>query len=460
MSAHLENELAWTERPARELVRLSWPIAVSMLSYSTMTVVDTLFVSRIGSAALAGVGLGGATAFLCLCFSFGLLRAVKTLVSQAVGAGRGGEVSSYLGAGIWLALGLGAATLAVGEALAHGLPFVAATPASGAAAKTYVSIRMLGTPTVLVYVALREARYGVGDARSPMRAAVFANLVNIALEWVFVVALGKGVAGAAWATVIAEVAEAAMLVFAQREHGFGLRSATKAHLVAAWRLGLPTGAQFLVEMGSFATLTALVAGFGEVDAAAHQIVIQICTLSFLPAVAVSEAASVLTGQAVGAGRHGLVRVVSRRALALGAGYMGLCSLAFAFGGDLIVSRFAHTAALQETAVSLLAIAAVFQVFDGANIVARGALRGTGDVRFAAWAGILASWCLTPPFAWYLGGRLGMGVRGGWIGMCVEVIVGAVILWWRLEGGGWRAAALGSRERFAKAAGVVAAAPAG
>ena len=445
MNPQLEERLPWAERPMRELVRLAWPITVSMLSYSTMTVVDTLFVSRLGSAALAGVGLGGTVAFLCLCFSFGLLRAVKTLVSQSVGAGRGTEVSAYLGAGLVLAVGLGAATLLVGELLSSVLRFVAATQASGEASRNYLRVRMLGAPAVLVYVALREARYGQGDARSPMRAALVANVTNIALDWLFVVALHRGVAGAAWATVLSEVGEAAWLVFAQRRSGFGLASVTRVHLLATWRLGLPTGIQFFVEMGSFATLTALVAGFGELDAAAHQIVLQVCTLSFLPAVAVSEAASVLTGQAVGAGRHTLVRAVSRRGLVLAAGYMGLCGLTFATQGRWIVGRFTQEPALVHTALCLLSVAAVFQVFDGANIVARGALRGTGDVRFAAWAGILAAWCLTPPLAWLLGGHLGLGAFGGWIGMCVEVIVGAAILWWRLERGGWKAAARRARE---------------
>jgi MATE family multidrug resistance protein len=93
------------------------------------------------------------------------------------------------------------------------------------------------------------------------------------------------------------------------------------------------------------------------------------------------------------------------------------------------------------------VAAVFQVFDGANVVARGALRGTGDVTWPAWVGILTAWALTPPLTWFLGWHLGLGALGGWIGLCLEIILGAALMWWRLERGGWRHAAAKSRVRL-------------
>ena len=165
------ESLDWERRPARELMRLSWPITVSTLSYSVMTLVDTLLVSGLGAAQLAGVGLGGTAAFALLCFSFGLLRGVKTLVAQAVGAGRASEIGAYLGA-------------ALSAAVAHRprhrrrraarsptlLVHIAATRGGRRRRRAPTSrIRNLGAPLALVYVALREVRYAQGDARSPMR---------------------------------------------------------------------------------------------------------------------------------------------------------------------------------------------------------------------------------------------------------------------------------------------------
>src|SRR5687767_7404842 len=135
--------LPWAGKPFAELGRLAWPIAVSTLSYSVMTLVGVLFVGRLGAGALAGVGLGGTVAFSLLCFGFGLLRAVKVLVSQANGAGRPEDHRAILAAGLVASAGLAVATIAIGELAAELLTSVAATAVSGEAARTYMRIRLL-----------------------------------------------------------------------------------------------------------------------------------------------------------------------------------------------------------------------------------------------------------------------------------------------------------------------------
>lgn len=454
MSAVRKNEqfraeLGWAETPLRELLHLAWPIAVSWLSFSVMTLVGTLFVGRLGPAALAAVGLGGTVAFSLMCFGFGMLRGVKVLVSQAVGAGRREDHHAILVGGLGWALALSVVTMAAGELVASLLPSIAATQVSGNAARAYVRIRMLGTPLLLAAVALREARYGLGDSKSPMVAAIAANVVNIASDYVLIILLEQGVAGAAVSTIVANAVEVAFLVVVQRRDGLLLRLPSWGEITAIWRIGSPTGIQFVLESGSFVLLAAMLASLSEVEMAAHQIAIQVIHFSFLPAFAVSEAASVLAGQAVGANRDELVPRVARQAMWATGLYCGACSLAFAFAGAQIVAPFTREAATQLVAVRLLIVAAVFQVFDAANIVARGALRGTGDVRVAAIIGIGTAWLATPPLTWLLGVRYGLGALGGWIGLCLEVILGAVLLWVRLRSGAWRAHAAESRARLAR-----------
>src|SRR5579872_2798996 len=175
MISRPDDSLPWAAQPLRELIRLSWPITVSTLSYSVMTLVDTLLVSRLGKSELAGVGLGGTAAFVLMCFSFGLLRGVKTLVSQAVGARRHRDIGAYLGAALCVAAALGGLTILLGPPVAEVLRRISATAAAGGHAATYLQIRVLGTPLAMLYCALREVRYGQGDARSPMIATVAAN---------------------------------------------------------------------------------------------------------------------------------------------------------------------------------------------------------------------------------------------------------------------------------------------
>jgi MATE family multidrug resistance protein len=209
-------------------------------------------------------------------------------------------------------------------------------------------------------------------------------------------------------------------------------------------MGLPLGGQMLLEVAAFAILTAMFSAMSEVDVAAHQIALQVIHFSFLPALAIGEAASVMVGQAVGADRDELVRPLARQTLWLVVLYTGLCALACAAAAWPIAGAFSDDPALRRTTVHLLYIAAAFQIFDGANIVGRSVLRGTGDVRWPAVVNVAMAWLVTPPLALLLGYGLGWGVSGGWLGFCAEIIGGALLLWWRLERGHWLLAAKRSR----------------
>jgi MATE family multidrug resistance protein len=433
-----EPAMQWEARPLRALLRLAGPIAVSMLSYSIMTLVDTIVVGRLGAAALAGVGLGGTVAFALLCFWFGLLRGTKTLVSQAIGAGRRDLVNAYRAASLATAVVAGVAMIAVGQGVAALLAHVAATPAAGHAAGTYLRIRNLAAPMTLVFGALREVRYGEGDARSPMLASIAANVVNVALSTTFVFAFGWGIAGVAAGTAIAQSAEAAFLwLLPERTQRWRSGMPTREHFAALLRVGLPTAVQLGLEVGAFAILTAFISSLSETQMAAHQIALQACQFSFLPAFAIAEGAQVLAGQAVGARRDALVMRVATLALATAGVYTGVCSLAFALGAPLIVAGFTSQVALSAVTVRLLRVAALFQMSDGANIVGRAVLRGVGDMRYAAIVGVFTAWLMTPPLTWLLGAHAHLGAAGGWLGLCGESVLGAALVWRRLRSGAWR-----------------------
>src|SRR5215471_17158348 len=143
LSVRSAPSLPWLERPGRELVRLAWPITVSMVSFSTMTLASTAFVAHIGADELAGVGLAGIVGFALVCFGIGLLRAAKTLVSQAVGAGRRDRIPELLGASVVLAVVLGVLALVSGQVVAPLLARVTASARSGGFAAQYLAIRSL-----------------------------------------------------------------------------------------------------------------------------------------------------------------------------------------------------------------------------------------------------------------------------------------------------------------------------
>jgi MATE family multidrug resistance protein len=455
-----EGPLRWVHRIVPELLRQAWPIALGMVSYSAMTLVGTLFVARLGEEALAGVGLGGTLALAVQFFGFGTVRAVKTLLSQTMGAGRPDRVAPVLGAALVTSLALGAAATVVGLALALALPTVLGS--SGAVAAVYLAIRVLVAPVATAQQALREALHGLGATRAAMVATVVANVVNVGADALFIFGFGWGVAGAAWGAVVAQFVETGVLVGVVLVGGLpghrggrdgaaallrGLRAFTRADLRTLVTLGLPTGVQFVLEVGSFAVLALLLARMGSTQLAAHQIALQVVHFAFLPAVAVGEAASVLAGNAVGAGRLELVPRVARRAALVTAAYTGAMTVAAGGFAPLLVSGFGAPAQVSEVAVRLLHVAAGFMVVDGAHVVVRCVLRGTGDVRIPAVVGVVTTWAMTPPLTWLLGMHLGLGAFGGWLGLLADTLLGAAILWWRLSCGGWRAARpLGLEER--------------
>lgn len=419
-----------------------------MLSYAVMTTVDTLFVGHLGAYALAGVGLAGVTAFMLLTFCFGLLRAVKVLASQARGAGRDDRaIAPIVGAGLIYAAALGALAIVAGRQIAEILPRFSGSEAAGAAAREYLTIRVLAAPMVLAFVALREGCYGLGDTSRPMRASIAANLANVGGDALLIYGLGWGVRGAALASVAATAVELAVIcAVAPRVELADLRRAG-AYLRRLFEVGAPTGFQFLIEVGSFMALALMISSLAEVEMASHQIALQVIHFSFLPALAIGEAASVMAGQAVGADRDDLVAAVARRAMWIGGAYTAACTVVLALAATPLASAFTNDPEVIARATALLYVAAIFQIGDGANIIARNVLRGTGDVAFPAVIGVVMAWAIVPPATYLLGYVAGLGALGGWIGLSVEIMLGAVIFWWRLARGSWLPSARRSREKL-------------
>jgi multidrug resistance protein, MATE family len=347
---------------------------------------------------------------------------------------------------------LSALALLVGLPIAHYLPHFSASPQAGQVAYTYMSIRLLGAPIVLLSCAIREARYGLGDSRSPMYAALVSNALHIPLNYLLIFTAGLGIAGAAYATLFVQLLELGWLLATQAKQGFGLRGTRLKHLYDVFRLGVPTGSEFLLGVAAFSALVLLIARMSETDLAAHQVSLQVLHFAFMPAVSIGEAASVLVGQAVGADQDKRVLEVAKNALLLAGAYALVCALIFLCWAVPLLRLFTTDAHVQSVGVHLLYVAAGFQLFDAANIVSRSVLRGTGDVRVPALLSICSGWCFVPALTWFWGIHQGLGAVGGWLALTVDICFGALLFWWRLRRGDWLPAARLSRERLARAAG--------
>jgi MATE family multidrug resistance protein len=425
----------------REVHTLAWPILVSMLSYTAMGVVDTLFVGQLGKGPLAAVGMGAVTLFTVHAFGNGLLGGLKVAVAQSMGAGDEGLTRTLAWQGLWLALLCGVAEASLSPLAGPLFEALNASEAVAPHAAAYFSARVLGAPFAFGLWALASFFQGRGDTRTPMVANLIANGVNIALDPLLIFGAGPvpalGIAGAGWATVAGFAAGFAFMVWrAGPTLVDAARRPSRALLRRVWFLGAPIGMRASLEIGSFTAFTAILASVGDADLAAHVIVVRIISVSFLPGYGVGEAASVLVGQAVGAGRHELARQAYRASVLLGVGVMGACGALFIFAPGPLLAAFDPTPDVLAIGRDLLLIGAAFQLFDAVAMVTQGALNGAGDSRFVMLSGVATAWIVKVPLGWALAVPVGLGAPGAWLGLTAEIIVIAAISTWRVRGGRW------------------------
>jgi len=435
----------------RALLALAFPIATAMAGETVMGLVDTKLVGGLGPAALGGVGVAMTIVFFGYLTIFGVMRGVKVCVAHAVGEGRGHRSVRYAQAGILVGVVAGAAFWACTRNLTAVFSALGIAPALVAPATVFLATFTYGAPASAVLSALTHHRQALGDARTPMALGLTGNVINAILGWALIYGHAGlpalGIRGGAVATATAEYVEAivlvALLVRETRRAGTYARARAELPLRAAIRevaaLGVPTGVQFGSEMLAFVTFTALLGSLGAEQIAAHQIALAAIRTSFLPGTAVSEAASVLVGQALG--RRALAEAdrSTRAALLVAVSFMATCGLVFALGGGAIVSAFTDDPLVARVARRLLLIAAGFQILDAVSIVLRGALRGARDVRVPAIIGVAVAWTCIPTAALVLGRYLGWGAIGGWCGFVLETALGALLFSARWRHGAWRSA---------------------
>ncbi len=432
----------------QEVVWLAWPIAAAMLGETAMGLVDTWLVGGLGTRALGGVGTAVVLMYLNYAVVFGLMRGVKVSTAHAVGRGAADRSVRYALAGIGMAVAAGVLVAIGARDSSWLLRLLGVDPVLRAPARDFLAARTLGAPAAFVVSALVQYRQALGDSRTPMVAGLGANGINAVVAWVLINghlgAPALGVRGAGYATALAESLEAAVLLWqfagtlrtSTRPEGGWLRDLQRAFGEVA-ELGVPTGIQFGAEALAFTLFTVVLGTLGATEVAAHQIALATIRTSFLPGIAVAEAASVLVGRALGQRRLAEADRVTRAALLVAMGFMACCGVVFAVGGGAITAVFSSDPAVIRVGTRLLGVAAVFQLLDAANIVLRGALRGAKDVRVVAVIGTVVVWTCVPTAAWILGRHYGLGAVGGWLGFVAETTIGSAACWWRWRRGAWR-----------------------
>jgi MATE family multidrug resistance protein len=405
-------------------------------------------VSGLGSAALGGVGVATMVMYLSYALASAMMRGVKVLTAHAIGEGTPRSGFAFARAGIVLGIAIGAIVLVACRDVSGALLALGTDPAIVPYARDFLAAVTWGAPATCALAALIQHRHAVGDTRTPMIVGIGGNLFNAGFAWLLIYGRGGlpalGVSGAGYATTTTEALELAILLaMLVRDERRADGGASSLPLGVAIRkvaeLGFPTGFQFAAETLAFTTFTVVLGAIGKEQIAAHQVALNIIRVSFLPGVAVAEAASVLVGRALGRRRLDEADSVARSGLAIAIGFMATCGVVFAFAGGFFGRLFSTDEEVVRTIERLLLVAAVFQVLDAVNIVYRGVLRGAKDVRVVAFIGVAVIWTFLPTTAYVLGKLCGLGAVGGWLGFIGETTFASLFLWRRWKNGSWRRA---------------------
>ena len=410
----------------RELLDLALPVVVVQVGLMLMGVVDSIMVGRLSAEALAGVALGNVYFFAVSIFGIGVLMALDPVVSQAVGAADETAVARAVHRCVLLALLLSVPcsllllfTGPVLEALAQ--------PAEVVPIAHEYALRIIpGVFPFFAFTVFRQVLQAMGRIAPIVWVTVVANLLNALLNWMLVYGeLGMpalGANGSAWATSLSRWAMALLLLGLAwpKLHGH-LRQVTRESLAVRplarmLALGAPIGIHMQLEFSVFGAVGLLMGRLGTTAVAAHQIALNLASLTFMVPMGVSAAATVLVGRAVGRGAMPAARRAARAAIATGVGFMAVTALVFLLAPGLFARLYSRDEVVVGLAMSLIPIAGFFQVFDGLQVVSAGVLRGVADTRFPMIIGLVGFWVVGLPISLLLAFRVGLGPVGLWWGL--------------------------------------------
>jgi len=433
------------------LLRLAGPLIASQLAHMLMILTDTLMMARLSPEALAGGGLGAATYSFISIFCIGVIAAVGTLVSIRNGGNDREGVIRLTQAGLWLAWLMGMAAALVLWNIGPVLLLLGQTPQNVANAEHFLLLLPLALPGMLSFMALRGFSAALGRAKPVMVVSIVATVVNYALNHMLIEGLyglpRMGLVGIGMVTAIVSTGMAVALAIYIGVHRsyqaypirHGLARLQWAALRELWRLGLPIGGTYAVEVGLFAFAALCMGTMGSVQLGAHQIALQIVSAAFMIPAGLSYAVTMRIGKHYGAGHLLAARLTGRIGIGFGAVAMLGFAMVFWLVPEPLVGLFIDrdNAAFTDVfnlAVSLLAVAAWFELFDGTQSIAMGAIRGLKDAKTTFLVGLGCYWLIGAPAAWLLAFQAHWGAVGVWWGLAVGLACAAVSLTLAFE---WR-----------------------
>ncbi|MBK3532635.1 MATE family efflux transporter [Streptomyces sp. MBT67] len=425
-------------RHDREIIALAVPAFGALVAEPLFVMVDSAVVGHLGTPQLAGLGIAAALLMTAVSIFVFLAYATTAAVARRVGAGDLPAAIRQGMDGIWLALLLGAAVVALAIPTAPWLVDVfGASDTAAPYAITYLRISILGIPAMLVVLAATGVLRGLQDTRTPLYVAIGGFTANAVLNVTLVYGAGLGIAGSAWGTVVAQAGMAAVylivVIRGARKHGASLRP-DAAGIRASARAGVPLLIRTLSLRAVLMIATAVAARLGDVDIAAHQIILSLWSLTAFALDAIAIAGQAIIGRYLGADDEKGAREACRRMVEWGIGCGIVLGVLIVLARPLFIPLFTSDPSVKDTLLPALLVVAVSQPIAGVVFVLDGVLMGAGDGRYLAWA-MLVTLAVFAPVA-LLVPSLGGGLTALWWAMTLMMTVRLITLWLRTRSGRW------------------------
>lgn len=427
-----------------ETFRLAWPVVVGQIGTMLVGICDAAMVGQLPTEYGSAGTLGNSLFFLFVVIGIGVCGVVTPLVAQARGAENDELTRDYLRQGLWASLLVTVVLWLAVLGATFALPLLGQDPRVAALAGEYMHILGFSILPLMVFLVLKHFLEGMGETRPGMVAIFFVVAANVFMNWLLI--NGKWglpemrLNGAGVATVLARWSGVLFLVIYISRHkkfrdyypGLNWGAIKEGVFKKLIKVGLPAGMQYFFEIGSF-SCAVIMAGIISIQAQkAHNVAIMMAALTYMVYVGLAAAASIRVGHSFGSRRFAHLRKAGFAALIAGLFFIGLSVLAFLLFRNQMAMPFVNDSEqdVYEIAVSLLGIAALFQVADGVQAIAMGALRGLSDVRMPMLFTMIAYWGVGIPTAWLFAFPLGLGVQGLWYGLSLGLATSATFLTWR------------------------------
>jgi len=423
---------------------LAAPIVITQLAHISLSFVDTVMVGRLGPDALAGVALGNTIFFNTLLFCMGILMAVGPMVSQAFGAEDHDSIGRSVRQGLWMATILSVLAFAV---LRNGgviLGWLGQSKPSIEKASAYLGAISWGILPFLGFIALRSFIEAVSRPKIVTLIALIGVGLNVFLNYALM--FGKfgfpemGLVGTGWASTSVYTFNFLVLFgYVWRQKAFAeyrifsrLGRPDSHYFKELFRIGFPIGSSMGIETSLFMLTVIMMGWMGTTQLAAHQVAMQCAAFTFMVPLGIGMATSVRVGQSVGRRDSNGASLAGFTGIGISTLFMSLTALGFWLFPRHIVSLYLdldspQNAAVIEVAVRLLALAAVFQVVDGIQVAAMGALRGMKDTRIPMVIAAFSYWGIGLVAGYVLAFRLDYGEVGLWWGLVLGLATAAALL---------------------------------